>query len=215
MFGRQKKHHVMLNVEQFSSIFPRAESPEQWVDVLINTLPNNNINNAERVAAFLSQCGYETGGWRWFEENLNYSAQRMQQVWPRTFTPQLAARCHRKPEMVANYAYANRMGNGDPESGDGWKYRGRGPIHLTGRSNYTRFAVDCFDNPLIIIENPDLVALDKEVAIKSAIWFWNTNDLNVLADAKQLDVLTRRINGSTRGLGQRIDMFEQIYHILK
>jgi len=121
---------------------------------------------------------------------MNYTADRMMAVWPRVFNPTLAQQCHRKPQLVANHAYANRMGNGPPSSGDGWKYRGRGPLHLTGRNNYTAFANAMFDYPEVIIDNPDLVLTDKSVSIMSACWFWNTNKLNALADAKDITRLS-------------------------
>lgn len=205
----------MLTLEQFQSAFPNATDAEEWCAALETTLPEYDITTAERIAAFVSQCGVETGGWRWFEENMNYSAQRMMQVWPRIFNADLAQRCHRKPEMVANYAYGNRMGNGGPETGDGWKFRGRGPIHLTGRKNYTAFATDTFDNPDEILDNPDLVAHDKEVALKSALWFWDINDLNALADTKQITKLSRRVNGGDNGLQERIALFNKLYSLLK
>ena len=204
----------MITVDQFSELFPEADSPEEWVMALEASLPDYEIDTPERVAAFISQCAVETGGWRWFEENMNYSAQRMMQVWPRIFNKALAQKCHRNPEMVANYAYANRMGNGGPETGDGWRFRGRGPIHLTGRNNYTAFAEDEFEEPGFILDNPDMVALEKDIAIKSALWFWDKNGLNDLADSKQITKLSRRVNGGDNGLQERIRLFNVIYGML-
>ena len=205
----------MLTPDQFQSVFPNATDPEGWCAALEQSLPEYGIDTPKRIAAFVSQCGVETGGWRWFEENMNYSAQRMMQVWPRVFNAELAQKCHRKPQLVANYAYANRMGNGGPDTGDGWKFRGRGPIHLTGRKNYTAFATDTFDNPDEILDNPDLVAQDKEIALKSALWFWDINDLNALADTKQITKLSRRVNGGDNGLQERIALFNKLYSLLK
>jgi putative chitinase len=204
----------MITLQQFSSVFPNAVDADQWVAAFQDNFDDYQINTPERIAAFISQCGVETGGWRFFEENLNYSAQRMQQVWPKIFTPELAQKCDHNPELVANYAYANRIGNGGPETGDGWRFRGRGPIHLTGRSNYTKFATDTFDSPDQILDNPDLVADDKDVSLKSALWFWTVNNLNDLADGKQITQLSRRVNGGDNGLQQRIDLFNKIYTIV-
>lgn len=200
----------MISVDQFVQLFPRAQDPDQWCELFDQLLPQYDITTPERIAAFLSQCAVETGGWTKFEENLNYSADRMMQVWPRIFTPDLAAKCHRNPEMVANYAYANRMGNGGPGSGDGWKYRGRGPIHLTGKNNYESFAIQTFADPSVIMDDPDVVAHDKQIALQSALWFWDINKLNSLADATDISKLSRKVNGGTNGLDMRIAMFDQV-----
>jgi putative chitinase len=205
----------MITVQQFSNVFPYAVDPDQWVAAFEDNFDDHQINTRERIAAFISQCGVETGGWRWFEENMNYSAQRMQQVWPHIFTPELAQKCDHNPELVANYAYANRMGNGGPETGDGWRFRGRGPIHLTGRNNYTQFAVDTFGSADQILDNPDLVAYDKDTSLKSALWFWDINNLNELADSKQITKLSGRVNGGDNGLPQRITLFNKIYAMLQ
>lgn len=204
----------MLTADQFQTLFPKCVAPQEWSDTLSIVLPEHGIDTAERVAAFVSQCGVETGGWRWFEENMNYSADRMTVVWPRIFTPELAKKCHRNPELVANHAYANRMGNGNPASGDGWKFRGRGPIHLTGRNNYTQFATEMFANPDEILDNPDLVAQEKEISILSAVWFWRINNLNALADKQDIQRLSRRVNGGTNGLHERLELFEKVYAVL-
>ena len=200
----------MISGEQFQEWFPRAIDPFDWADALNQNLPLYDITTPKRIAAFISQCAVETGGWRWFEENMNYSADRMMVVWPNRFDRTLADICHRRPELVANHAYANRMGNGDPESGDGWRFRGRGPIHLTGRNNYTRFAEDTFDDPFVILDNPDLVAHDKDISLKSALWFWDINGLNSLADAGMITKLSRKVNGGNNGLKERLALFDVI-----
>ena len=204
----------MITPEQSQQLFPDAPEAEEWCSWLEQLLPEYGIDTPERISAFLSQCAVETAGWRKFEENMNYSADRMMQVWPRIFDRELALQCHRNPEMVANHAYANRMGNGSPESGDGWKYRGRGPIHLTGRRNYTMFAEQTLDDPLLVIETPDLVAHDKEIALLSALWFWEINNLNDLADTKQITKLSRKVNGGDHGLPQRIALFNSTMDLI-
>lgn len=203
----------MITPDQFQQLFPDAPDADQWCQVIEELLPRYNIDTPERVSAFLSQCAVETGGWRKFEENMNYSADRIMQVWPRIFDRELALQCHRNPEMVGNHAYANRMGNGGPETGDGWKYRGRGPIHLTGRRNYTMFA-ETFDDPSLIIETPDVVAEDKHISLISALWFWDINNLNDLADVRQITKLSRKVNGGDHGLPQRIALFQSTLDLI-
>lgn len=199
----------MITIEWFSSIFPNAE--EDWVEVLNMHLPDYDINTNERIAGFLSQCGVESAGWTKFEENMNYSADRMMVVWPRIFNKELAKQCHRKPQLVANFAYANRMGNGSPESGDGWKYRGRGPIHLTGKKNYIAFSQDTFgERADDIISNPDLLTEDKHVSLASALWFWDINNLNDVADSQDVKKLTKIINGGYNGLPERIALYDKV-----
>ena len=164
----------MLTTEQFHHLFPRKTDPEGWVSSMNEVFPTYDINTPQRVAAFLAQCGHESGGWTVFEENLNYSAKGLNGIFKKYFpTLESAVPYERKPEMIANKIYANRMGNGGPESGDGWRFRGRGPIQLTGRSNYTAFAKEMFENWEEVVNNPDWVTYDKDFALMSAIWFWN------------------------------------------
>jgi len=120
----------------------------------------------------------------------------------------------RKPEMIANKIYANRMGNGAPESGDGYKYRGRGPIQLTGRANYTAFAKEMFDDWQNVVNNPDWVTADRDFALMSAIWFWNKNKLNVQADSGDIKLMTKKINGGYIGLEDRIKHYNEAIHLL-
>lgn len=158
-----------------------------------------------RAAHFFGQTAHETGGFTVFTENLNYSADRLLQIFPRHFpTPQIAQEYARNPERIANRAYANRMGNGSEASGDGWKYRGRGALQLTGRNNYKLFA-DWMSNP-DILENPDQVA--TTFAFESAMFFFHQNRLWSICDQpvtrETITTLTRRINGGTHGLDDRI-----------
>lgn len=205
----------MINPEQFNTLFPRANNPIAWVEGCEDLFPQYDITTPFRVAAFLAQCGHETAGFALLEENLNYSAERLVQVWPRYFASFEAAEPYdHNPQKLANYVYADRMGNGPPESNDGWNFRGRGPIQLTGRSNYTDFAKDTYDNWEEIINNPNLVAMDNRIALQSALWFWDINHLNDYADTEDLETMTRAINGGINGLARRVSLYVQILKLL-
>lgn len=169
-----------------------------------------------RGAHFFAQCAHESGDFRFLEENLRYTAEQLIKTWPRLFpTMEIAQQYDRDPQKIANRAYADRMGNGSEASGDGWKYRGRGAIQLTGRSNYKAFA-DFEGNPDIIY-NPSIVASDYP--IESALFFFERNGLWAICD-KGVDVgtiteLTKKINGGTLGLDDRIKKTQDFYKILE
>lgn len=204
-----------ITSEQFNTLFPKAKDPSNWVDAINNTCTAHNINTPKRLAAFLAQCGHESGGWTVFQENLNYSAQGLCVTFKKYFpTLESAQPYARQPQKIANRVYANRMGNGPEPSNDGWLYRGRGPIQLTGRSNYTQFAKDMCDNWENVVANPDQVATDRKIAIMSAIWFWNNNKLNTFADNGDFVTLTKRINGGTNGLADRQHHYEEALNLL-
>ena len=201
----------MISVQDFRTVFPRCTDPEGWVSAMEAAFPEYEINTPERCAAFIAQCGHECGGWTVFQENLNYSAQGLVGTFRKYFpTIESAQPYARQPERIANKVYCNRNGNGSEASGEGWKYRGRGPIQLTGKSNYTNFANQFCSNPEEIVDNPDLVANDKDISLRSAIWFWNTNGLNQYADSGDLDTMTRRINGGFNGLEDRKHLYSQL-----
>lgn len=195
----------MLNSKQFKELFPNCADADGWVNAMNDVFPKYGIDNPKRIAAFVAQCGHESGGWRVFEENLNYSAKSLDAVFPKYFVKagRNAEEYARKPEKIANVVYAGRMGN--TNDGDGFKYRGRGPIQLTGKDNYNAFGRD-FGMDL---SNPDIVATDKKISLMSAIWFWNKNSLNTLADAGDIKAMTKRINGGFIGLEDRIHHYEQ------
>jgi len=158
-----------------------------------------NISEPQQIAMFLAQAAHESGKFKATSENLNYSKEGLHGTWPKRFPTVAAAEpYHRQPEKIANKVYADRMGNGDEASGDGFKYRGRGFIQLTGKSNYQSFSND-IGNP-DIMDNPDLVA-QPEYAALSAAWFWNKNNLNAIA--RDVTAVTKRINGGTIGLADR------------
>ena len=200
----------MITAEQFHKLFPRNPDPELWAASMAEVFPTYEINTPMRISAFLAQCGHESGGWTIFQENLMYSAQGLCGTFKKYFpTIESATPYARNPEKIANRVYANRMGNGPEESGDGYKFRGRGPIQLTGKSNYTQFAKDMFDDWQNVIDNPDWVTEDKDFALMSAIWFWNKNKLNVQADAGDIKLMTKKINGGYIGLEDRIKHYNE------
>ena len=169
----------------------------------------------ERAAHFFAQTAHETGGFKAFSENLNYSADGLQKIFGKYFPGLLEESYAKKPEKIANRVYADRMGNGSESSGDGWKYRGRGALQLTGKANYKAFS-DYLKNPLIM-EQPDLVA--GELAFESAMFFFDKNKLWDICDKgvtkETILALTKRINGGTHGLADREEKTFKYYGFLK
>lgn len=183
----------------------------QWYNALCQILPDYEINTPQRVAAFVAQCAHESGNFRLLKENLNYRAVSLRKVFPKYFpTDDLANQYAGKQEMIANRVYGGRMGNGPEETGDGFRYCGRGLIQLTGKNNYQAFA-DSIETP--IEELPEYLAT-FEGALQSACWFWETNNLNQWADAGDILTLTKRINGGTIGLDDRIKHYNHALHVL-
>ena len=172
---------------------------DKWIDALNQVCERYEINTALRTAGFLSQCGHESGGFRYTVENFNYSAARLLMVFPHYFNADSAKNYEYKPEKIANRVYANRMGNEDEASGDGWQYRGRGLIQLTGKDSYAAFSMAADNNSLV---EPDLLE-QPELAAMSAGWYWSTRKINSLADAQDVLGMTKRINGGTNGLDDR------------
>ncbi|MCU9946880.1 glycoside hydrolase family 19 protein [Pseudomonas sp. PDM13] len=176
-----------------------------FISVLTPAMSRFSITTPARQSAFLAQCAHESAGFSRFAENLNYSAAGLAATWPGRFRGAdgqpnaLALVYQRRPAVIASYVYANRMGNGDEESGDGWRFRGRGLLQITGRGMYQRCG-DALGLPLL--EQPDLL-LQPEQAVLSAAWFWQSNGLNALADAGAFEAITRRINGGLNGLAER------------
>lgn len=168
-----------------------------------------------RAAHFFGQCDHETGGFKWFTENLNYPASRLLKVFKKYFDEKQSMQYAFDPERIANRVYANRMGNGDEASGDGWKYRGRGAIQLTGKENYRNFA-EWIEKPTLLVK-PELVATDY--AFESALYFFNSKKLWVICDTgvDELTIkkVTRAINGGTNGLGDRIEKTLKYYRYVQ
>lgn len=204
----------MITSTQFKKLFPDCAEPDLWVTAMNEVFPKYDINTNNRIASFVAQCGHESGGWKVFSENLFYSAEGLVKIFGKYFGPTSGnnpADFAKKPEKIANVVYANRMGNGPATSGDGYKYRGRGPIQLTGKSNYVAFSKDM---GVDAVSNPDLVSTDKKVALMSAIWFWNKNSLNKLADAGDIKGMTKKINGGFIGLEDRIKHYNDVLKAL-
>ena len=214
-------HHLnlklkyMLSTEQMKTVLPMMnwEKAQMYIPYITTILPKFNLDTPLRKAHFLAQVAHESGGLKYAAENLNYSAQGLRSVFGKYFkTIDIAASYARKPEKIANRVYADRMGNGNEASGDGWKFRGRGLIQLTGKDNYQQFAkdygIDC-------VKNPDLL-LDPQFALASACWFWQKRNLNAFADKDDILMVTKKINGGINGLNDRqqyLDSFKRIYQI--
>jgi putative chitinase len=176
------------------------ENAEKFLPFIQGACKAYDITTPKRVAGFLSQIGHESGGLAMLEENLNYKAETLMRVWPKRFpTLEFAQQFARNPQKIANSVYANRMGNGDEASGEGWKYRGRGLKQLTGKDNYRAFSKAIGTD---FVADPDLLLQPVNAAL-SAGWFWSANNLNALADNGDVPGMTKRINGGTIGLEQR------------
>jgi putative chitinase len=202
----------MITVEQFTEMFPKNKNPQAWTTALNEVLPTYKIDTPERIASFLAQCGHESAGFTVLQENLNYSADGLNKIFKKYFPTLDSAQPYaRKPEMIANRVYGGRMGNGDEASGEGYRYRGRGPIQLTGKDNYAACSDFLFQDDTLL-QNPDML-LDPEYALHSACWFWWKNDLNNYADSADLVTMTKRINGGTIGLEDRIKHYNHAMEI--
>lgn len=188
--------------------------PDEILPQIPGVMDTFKINTPLRLAHFLAQCAHESGNFKATVEGLNYSKEALMKTWPKRFPEAIATECARNPEKIANVAYANRMENGGPETGDGWKYRGRGYIQLTGKVNYKAFDKVV---PEDILATPELVA--TKYPLLSAAWFWNNAALNVKADkgATDADVtaITKVINGGTHGLDDRLAKFKKFYEKLQ
>lgn len=201
----------MIEAHVLRAINIPKEQIDKWLPWLNMTMVKYDINTPMRQAMFLAQIAHESGNFRHVSENLNYSAAGLRKVFGKYFpTDEMAYEYARQPEKIANRVYANRMGNGDEASGDGWRHRGRGLIQLTGKNNYASFSLSADNNALL---EPDLVA-EPELAALSAGWFWDTNGLNKLADTGSVKRVTRRINGGYNGLSDRETKFVKLLTIL-
>ena len=184
---------------------------EHWYEAIDQLLPEYDINTPGRVAAFIAQCAHESGSFVFVKENLNYRAASLRKTFGKYFTDDATAAAYaNKPEKIANRVYANRMGNGDEASGDGYRFCGRGLIQLTGRDNYTFFAGSLY----IPVEEASEYLATFEGATQSACWFWEINNLNRFADAGDIKGLTKAINGGYIGLEDRIRHYEHALHVM-
>lgn len=201
-----------IEFRDFVDIFPNCPDPKLWSSQLNQLFADTKSPSFSQTDAvmFCAQLGHESGGFRVFKENLNYQSTALLRVFPRYFTTNTAAAYHRKPEQIANVVYANRMGNGDVSSGDGWKYSGTGPIQITGKHNYRACSKYLFDNESILLDDPSLL-LEPRYGLAQSLWFWDTNNLFGVTDIRRA---TRIINGGFNGLDHRQSLFDELSKIM-
>jgi len=187
----------MLITEALLRTVTTPELAAKWYTALNETCEEFGIDTPFRIAGFISNTAHESAGFKFVKENLNYSAASLMRVWPTRFPAhEIAQRYAMQPEKIANRAYADRMGNGDEASGDGYRFLGRGLIQLTGKNQYVAYSLAC-DNEAL--QHPEIVEQPKYAA-ESAGWFWNVNKLNTLADAQDVVGMRKRVNGGFNGL---------------
>lgn len=203
---------MRTRVEMLKEMGVSESDAEQYIHDLEDVLPRYGIADSKvRLAHFFSQVLHESGFMHYDMENLNYSSTALRNVFGKYFpTREMADAYARNPEKIANRVYANRMGNGSESSGDGWKYRGRGLIQLTGKTNYRAFAAWMSDER--IVDDPDLVA--SEYAVHSAVFYWDKNNLNRIADRDDVEALTKRINGGLNGIAHRKELLNKANGLL-
>ena len=206
----------------FNLVAAGVKDPAKWIDAIVSVCQEFEINTPQRIAAFIAQTSHESGGYTMLSENLNYRAATLAACWPNRFAvlgpdkkPKkengklvptgVANSIAGKPELIANMVYSSRMGNGPAESGEGWKFRGRGLKQLTGKDNYTRCGQAL---ELDLLSNPDLL-LEPLPAARSAGWFWSANKLSEFADKGDLEGMTKRINGGLIGIAERKAKYEK------
>lgn len=217
----------MITLEKLVAAGVKANVAETWLPFVQQACERYQINTKNQEAAFIAQCAHESGGFTMLEENLNYRASTMAACWPNRFgvknpdgtwakdakgarvPNKFALALERKPEMIANVVYASRMGNGPTESGEGWKYRGRGLKQLTGKDNYTRCGQAIGAN---LVDEPDLLINPKYAAL-SAAWFWQSNKCGPIAESGDFVALTKKINGGTIGLEDRQKRYQSVLAI--
>lgn len=204
-----------FTIDNLKEIVKNNPYIDHWYEAICKILPDYEINTKLRVAAFLAQCAHESGNFRAIKENLNYRWETLRKIFPKYFpTDELAkqyASMPNKQEAIANRVYGGRMGNGPEASGDGYRYCGRGLIQLTGKDNYTRYA----QSLEISVEEASEHLTTFEGCVQSACWFWEANNLNQWADKRDLITLTKRINGGTIGLEDRIKHYNHACHVLE
>jgi putative chitinase len=200
-----------FRADQIHQILQGNPHSEMWYNALCDELPKYEITSIPRVAMFMAQTAHESGNYTALTENLHYKAAALTKIWPKRFPPDVAAQVAGNPEAIANIAYSNRMGNGTPESGDGWQFHGRGLIQLTGRTNYEKFASmigKALDETVAYCETPD-------GAVESACFFWKEENLNHWSDAGDIDRVTRIINGGTLGIEDRTARYQHALQVLQ
>ena len=205
---------MKLSEQQVKTLMPKNRNWEEWVEPMQDLFGKYGIQSKERIAMFIAQCGHESGDFRIMEENLNYSANALASLWKKYFNEETGLDpqdYHRQPEKIANVIYANRMDNGNIDSGDGWKFRGKGAIQVTGRYNTTRFAnyvkreVDAANDYLLTTRG----------ALEGALWYWEACNLNDHSDDQDIRKVTKLINGGYHGLDDRKQRYITAYAVLE
>ena len=202
-----------FTIDQLKQIVPNNPYIDHWYEAFCEILPDYDIDTPQRVAAFLAQCAHESGGFKAIKENLNYRPETLIKLFKKYFdlsTAQQYCAMPDKQAAIANRIYANRMGNGPEESGDGFRYCGRGLIQLTGKDNYTRYAQSTEQT----VEEASEHLTTFEGCVQSACWFFESNNLNDLADKGDILTMTKRINGGVIGLEDRIKHYNHACHVL-
>ena len=200
-----------VTLSQFQAIFPKTNYVDQWFDDF-QILEDHDISTPEQLSMFFAQVGHESSGLNVLEENLNYSEKGLMRVFPRYFRNTDIASYSRNPQRIANRVYANRMGNGSESSGDGWKHRGKGLIHITGKDNHLACSRALYGDESILRDDPNLLFESRSTALESALWFWRVNGLNEISN---IVTSTRRINGGENGLDDRISRYNTALAILR
>ena len=225
----------MLSREIMLQLFPDSTAfTDAHLDTLQSVAARRQINTPRRLAAFLSQVGHESAGFSLMLENLNYSAKGLAATWGNRFAQTDAAgnyvqvmedgrlrrvpnaeaeKIQRKPQLIANRVYSERLGNGDASTGDGWRYRGRGLIQITGKTNYRLCSLGLFGD-MRLLTNPQLLQ-EWQWAVESAGWYWDSRNVNALADGDDFDRVTRAINGGLNGQAQRLALYHQALGLLR
>ena len=202
---------MTITPQQLKAILPNCKSHEMWATILNDVLPKYKIDTSIRVAQFIAQTGHESAHYNILKENLNYSATALHRVFKKYFpNDEFAQTYHRQPEKIANRVYANRMGNGNEASGDGWLYRGRGLIQITGKNNYRMCSMFLFGDERLL-QDPGMLQ-EPEYAVRSACWYWLANDINKVAE--DVRVVTRIINGGYNGIEDREQLFATALKVL-
>jgi putative chitinase len=203
---------MLVTTEQLRKILPYNRNIEALSEALNTVLPKHNIDTKLRVAGFLGQCAVESAEFNTLQENLNYGPQSLMKTWPRLFlSVDVANQYAHQPEKIANYVYANKLGNGNTESGDGWRFRGRGAIQITGRNGYQSFA----DYTGMTIDDVVDYCETLEGAVESGCYYWEKNNINLAADNDNIERMTKLVNGPAMlHLQDRANYYEKAKSIL-
>lgn len=203
---------MIITLKQLQSLLPSNPNVGKWLNALNSTLPEHNINTVPRIAGFFSQTGHESNDFTVLAENLNYSEDRLNIVFKKYFANKgvSAKSFARDPEKIANYVYANRLGNGGVGSGDGWMFRGAGIIQLTGRGNFTSFG----KSVNMTAEQATQYITTAKGAVEAACWFWSTNKLNRFCDNSDIVGLSKAVNGGTNGIKDRVARWNKALAVL-